>query len=172
MYKAEDFDRHLKHGLEVSPIHEVMIDKAMMGWKEYELELLRDNNDNVVIICTIENMDPMGIHTGDSITVAPAMTLSDVTFQRHAICTSYDAKHWKLCRGCNVQFAVSPDEKEDIIAIEINPRVSCSSALASTLQGILLQRLQQNWLSGTTWMSQTTKLLNLLRPYLSSHWTT
>lgn len=82
VYKQEDFDELLSRGLEVSPIHEVMIDKALIGWKEYELELLRDKNDNVVIICTIENMDPMGIHTGDSITVAPAMTLSDTTFQR------------------------------------------------------------------------------------------
>ncbi len=82
VYKPEEFDKQLSHGLEVSPIHEVMIDKALMGWKEYELELLRDKNDNVVIICTIENMDPMGIHTGDSVTVAPAMTLSDTTFQR------------------------------------------------------------------------------------------
>ena len=82
VHKAEDFDELLTRGLEASPIHEVLIDKALLGWKEYELELLRDKNDNVVIICTIENMDPMGIHTGDSITVAPAMTLSDATYQR------------------------------------------------------------------------------------------
>ena len=132
VYKPEDFDELLSRGLEASPIHEVMIDKAMMGWKEYELELLRDRNDNVVIICSIENMDPMGIHTGDSITVAPAMTLSDKTFQKmrdmaiHMMRSIGDFEG-----GCNVQFAVSPDEKEDIIAIEINPRVSRSSALAS-----------------------------------------
>ncbi len=136
VYKAEDFDELLSRGLEISPIHEVMIDKAMMGWKEYELELLRDRNDNVVIICTIENMDPMGIHTGDSITVAPAMTLSDRTFQKmrdmaiHMMRSIGDFEG-----GCNVQFAVSPDEKEDIIAIEINPRVSRSSALASKATG-------------------------------------
>lgn len=136
VYEPEDFDDLLRRGLEASPIHEVMIDKAMMGWKEYELELLRDNNDNVVIICTIENMDPMGIHTGDSITVAPAMTLSDKTFQKmrdmaiHMMRSIGDFEG-----GCNVQFAVSPDEKEEIIAIEINPRVSRSSALASKATG-------------------------------------
>ncbi|HPF11287.1 MAG TPA: carbamoyl-phosphate synthase large subunit [Flavobacteriaceae bacterium] len=142
VYKAEDFDRHLKHGLEVSPIHEVMIDKAMMGWKEYELELLRDNNDNVVIICTIENMDPMGIHTGDSITVAPAMTLSDVTFQRMRDMAIHMMRSiGNFAGGCNVQFAVSPDEKEDIIAIEINPRVSRSSALASKATGYPIAKI-------------------------------
>ena len=136
VYKAEDFDELLRRGLEASPIHEVMIDKAMMGWKEYELELLRDKNDNVVIICSIENMDPMGIHTGDSITVAPAMTLSDKTYQKmrdmaiHMMRSIGDFEG-----GCNVQFAVSPDEKEEIIAIEINPRVSRSSALASKATG-------------------------------------
>ncbi|HCY96614.1 carbamoyl-phosphate synthase large subunit [uncultured Polaribacter sp.] len=136
VYREEDFDNLLSYGLEASPIHEVMIDKAMMGWKEYELELLRDKNDNVVIICSIENMDPMGIHTGDSITVAPAMTLSDKTYQKmrdmaiHMMRSIGDFEG-----GCNVQFAVSPDEKEDIIAIEINPRVSRSSALASKATG-------------------------------------
>ncbi len=136
VYKAEDFDELLKRGLEVSPIHEVMIDKAMMGWKEYELELLRDKNDNVVIICTIENMDPMGIHTGDSITVAPAMTLSDTTFQRmRDMAIKMMRAIGDFAGGCNVQFAVSPDEEEEIIAIEINPRVSRSSALASKATG-------------------------------------
>ena len=136
VYRPEDFDDLLSHGLEISPIHEVMIDKALMGWKEYELELLRDKNDNVVIICTIENMDPMGIHTGDSITVAPAMTLSDRTFQRmRDMAIKMMRSIGDFEGGCNVQFAVSPDEKEDIIAIEINPRVSRSSALASKATG-------------------------------------
>ncbi|MCK8520801.1 carbamoyl-phosphate synthase large subunit [Aquimarina sp. D1M17] len=136
VYKEEDFDKLLTRGLEVSPIHEVMIDKALIGWKEYELELLRDNNDNVVIICTIENMDPMGIHTGDSITVAPAMTLSDKTFQRMRDMAIHMMRSiGEFAGGCNVQFAVSPDDKEDIIAIEINPRVSRSSALASKATG-------------------------------------
>ena len=136
VYKSEDFDELLRRGLEASPIHEVMIDKAMMGWKEYELELLRDKNDNVVIICSIENMDPMGIHTGDSITVAPAMTLSDKTYQKmRDIAIHMMRSIGDFEGGCNVQFAVSPDEKEDIIAIEINPRVSRSSALASKATG-------------------------------------
>nr|WP_297916924.1 carbamoyl-phosphate synthase large subunit [uncultured Allomuricauda sp.] len=136
VHDPEKFDNQLSHALEVSPIHEVMIDKALMGWKEYELELLRDKNDNVVIICTIENMDPMGIHTGDSITVAPAMTLSDRTFQRMRDMAIHMMRSiGDFAGGCNVQFAVSPDEKEDIIAIEINPRVSRSSALASKATG-------------------------------------
>ncbi len=136
VYKAEDFDELLTRGLEASPIHEVLIDKALMGWKEYELELLRDKNDNVVIICTIENMDPMGIHTGDSITVAPAMTLSDFAYQRmRDMAIKMMRSIGDFAGGCNVQFAVSPDEKEDIIAIEINPRVSRSSALASKASG-------------------------------------
>ncbi|MGB5238192.1 MAG: carbamoyl-phosphate synthase large subunit [Flavobacteriaceae bacterium] len=136
VHDPADFDTLLSRGLEISPIHEVMIDKALIGWKEYELELLRDKNDNVVIICTIENMDPMGIHTGDSITVAPAMTLSDTTFQRmRDMAIKMMRNIGDFAGGCNVQFAVSPDEKEDIIAIEINPRVSRSSALASKATG-------------------------------------
>ncbi|MCM4168240.1 Carbamoyl-phosphate synthase large chain [Arenibacter antarcticus] len=142
VYKPEDFDEMLSLGLEISPIHEVMIDKALMGWKEYELELLRDKNDNVVIICTIENMDPMGIHTGDSITVAPAMTLSDSTFQRmRDMAIKMMRSIGDFAGGCNVQFAVSPDEKEDIIAIEINPRVSRSSALASKATGYPIAKI-------------------------------
>ena len=142
IYKKEDFDAALTYGLEASPIHEVLIDKALMGWKEYELELLRDSNDNVVIICTIENMDPMGIHTGDSITVAPAMTLSDTTFQRmRDMAILMMRSIGNFAGGCNVQFAVSPDEKEDIVAIEINPRVSRSSALASKATGYPIAKI-------------------------------
>jgi carbamoyl-phosphate synthase large subunit len=142
VYKREDFDAALTYGLEASPIHEVLIDKALMGWKEYELELLRDSNDNVVIICTIENMDPMGIHTGDSITVAPAMTLSDTTFQRmRDMAILMMRSIGNFAGGCNVQFAVSPDEKEDIVAIEINPRVSRSSALASKATGYPIAKI-------------------------------
>ena len=142
VYKAEDFDELLTRGLEASPIHEVLIDKALMGWKEYELELLRDKNDNVVIICTIENMDPMGIHTGDSITVAPAMTLSYTAYQRmRDMAIKMMRSIGDFAGGCNVQFAVSPDEKEDIIAIEINPRVSRSSALASKASGYPIAKI-------------------------------
>jgi carbamoyl-phosphate synthase large subunit len=142
VYEEGDFDRLLTRGLHLSPIHEVMIDKALMGWKEYELELLRDNNDNVVIICSIENFDPMGIHTGDSITVAPAMTLSDTTFQRmRDMAIKMMRAIGNFAGGCNVQFAVSPDTKEDIIAIEINPRVSRSSALASKATGYPIAKI-------------------------------
>ena len=151
VHKAEDFDELLTRGLEVSPIHEVMIDKALIGWKEYELELLRDKNDNVVIICTIENMDPMGIHTGDSITVAPAMTLSDTTFQRMRDMAIHMMRSiGDFAGGCNVQFAVSPDEKEDIIAIEINPRVSRSSALASKATGYPIAKIAAKLAIGYT----------------------
>ncbi len=142
VYKEEDFDELLTRGLEISPIHEVMIDKALIGWKEYELELLRDSNDNVVIICSIENMDPIGIHTGDSITVAPAMTLSDKTYQKMRDMAIHMMRNiGDFAGGCNVQFAVSPDENEDIIAIEINPRVSRSSALASKATGYPIAKI-------------------------------
>ena len=142
VYKEEDFDELLTRGLEISPIHEVMIDQALIGWKEYELELLRDSNNNVVIICSIENMDPMGIHTGDSITVAPAMTLSDATYQRMRDMAIHMMRSiGDFAGGCNVQFAVSPDKNEDIIAIEINPRVSRSSALASKATGYPIAKI-------------------------------
>ena len=142
VYDEKDFDELLTRGLEISPIHEVMIDKALIGWKEYELELLRDSNDNVVIICSIENMDPMGIHTGDSITVAPSMTLSDKTYQRMRDMAIHMMRSiGDFAGGCNVQFAVSPDDKEDIIAIEINPRVSRSSALASKATGYPIAKI-------------------------------
>jgi carbamoyl-phosphate synthase large subunit len=151
VHDPDDFDDLLSNALEVSPIHEVMIDKALMGWKEYELELLRDKNDNVVIICTIENMDPMGIHTGDSITVAPAMTLSDRTFQRMRDMALHMMRSiGDFAGGCNVQFAVSPDEEEDIIAIEINPRVSRSSALASKATGYPIAKIASKLAIGYT----------------------
>ena len=142
VHTQEEFDKKLTRGLHASPIHEVMIDKAVLGWKEYELELLRDSNDNVIIICSIENMDPMGIHTGDSITVAPAMTLSDTTYQKMRDMAIHMMRSiGDFAGGCNVQFAVSNDEKEDIIAIEINPRVSRSSALASKATGYPIAKI-------------------------------
>jgi carbamoyl-phosphate synthase large subunit len=151
VHTREEFDELLNRGLHASPIHEVLIDKAVLGWKEYELELLRDNNDNVTIICSIENFDPMGIHTGDSITVAPAMTLSDTTFQRlRTMAIKMMRSIGNFAGGCNVQFAVSPDEKEDIIAIEINPRVSRSSALASKATGYPIARIASKLAIGYT----------------------
>lgn len=139
--REDQFDELLRRGLDASPTHEVLIEKAVIGWKEYELELLRDNNDNVVIICTVENLDPMGIHTGDSITVAPAMTLSDAAFQhmRNDAITMMRALG-NFSGGCNVQFALNP-ENEDLIAVEINPRVSRSSALASKATGYPIAKI-------------------------------
>ena len=142
VYEKENFDHLLNRGLQTSPIHEVLIDKAVLGWKEFELELLRDNNDNVAIICSIENFDPMGVHTGDSITVAPAMTLSDTTYQKmRTMAIKMMRSIGNFSGGCNVQFAVSNDDAEDIIAIEINPRVSRSSALASKATGYPIARI-------------------------------
>lgn len=137
----KDFDEALRRGLNASPTHEVLVEKAVLGWKEFELELLRDRNDNVVIICTVENLDPMGIHTGDSITVAPAMTLSDTTFQRmRNMAIKMMRSLGNFSGGCNVQFAIDPDT-ENIIAIEINPRVSRSSALASKATGYPIAKI-------------------------------
>jgi carbamoyl-phosphate synthase large subunit len=151
VFEEEKFNDLLTRGLESSPIHEVLIDKALMGWKEYELELLRDKNNNIVIICTIENMDPMGIHTGDSITVAPAMTLSDTTYQKmRDMAIKMMKSIGDFAGGCNVQFAVSPDENEDIIAIEINPRVSRSSALASKASGYPIAKIAAKLALGYT----------------------
>lgn len=139
--KKEEFDEALNRGLHASPIHEVLVEKAVLGWKEYELELLRDNNDNVIIICSIENVDPMGVHTGDSITVAPAMTLSDKTYQHmRNLAIKMMRSIGEFAGGCNVQFAVNP-ETEDIIAVEINPRVSRSSALASKATGYPIAKI-------------------------------
>ena len=141
VHDKNDFEALLQRGLQLSPIHEVLIDKAVLGWKEYELELLRDANDNVVIICTIENFDPMGIHTGDSITVAPAMTLSDTVFQEmRDLAIKMMRSIGNFAGGCNVQFSVNP-ETEEIIAIEINPRVSRSSALASKATGYPIAKI-------------------------------
>jgi len=133
--KADEFDEALNRGLHASPIHEVLVEKSIKGWKEYELELLRDGIGNVIIVCSIENFDPMGIHTGDSITVAPAMTLSDTVYQNmRDMAISIMNGIGKFAGGCNVQFSVDPDTDE-IIAIEVNPRVSRSSALASKATG-------------------------------------
>ncbi|SDK65460.1 carbamoyl-phosphate synthase large subunit [Catalinimonas alkaloidigena] len=133
--KPEDFDKALDYGLHASPIHEVLVEQSILGWKEYELELLRDGAGNVIIICSIENFDPMGVHTGDSITVAPAMTLPDTVYQEmRNLAIRMMNGIGQFAGGCNVQFAVDP-ETDDIVGIEINPRVSRSSALASKATG-------------------------------------
>ncbi len=162
VYRKEDYDALLNRGLQTSPIHEVLIDKAVLGWKEYELELLRDKSDNVAIICSIENFDPMGVHTGDSITVAPAQTLSDSTYQKmRTMAIKMMRSIGNFSGGCNVQFAVSDDEEEKIIAIEINPRVSRSSALASKATGYPIARIASKLAIGYTLdelQNQITKL--------------
>jgi len=141
VFKREELDNALNNALTASPIHEVLVEKAVLGWKEYELELLRDNADNVAIICTVENFDPMGVHTGDSITVAPAMTLSDTAFQvmRNTAIRMMRALG-NFAGGCNVQFALNP-ENEELIVVEINPRVSRSSALASKATGYPIAKI-------------------------------
>ena len=141
VFKKEELDDALNNGLTASPIHEVLVEKAVLGWKEFELELLRDNNDNVVIICVVENFDPMGVHTGDSITVAPAMTLSDTAYQlmRNTAIRMMRALG-NFAGGCNVQFALNP-QTEELIVVEINPRVSRSSALASKATGYPIAKI-------------------------------
>lgn len=150
VHEESQFDEALRRGLDASPTHEVLVEKAVLGWKEFELELLRDAADNVVIICTVENLDPMGIHTGDSITVAPAMTLSDTAYQQmrnDAIRMMRSLGNFS--GGCNVQFAQNP-ETEELIAIEINPRVSRSSALASKATGYPIAKIAAKLAIGYT----------------------
>ncbi|MGN6420512.1 MAG: carbamoyl-phosphate synthase large subunit [Pseudobacter sp.] len=150
VHDKSELEAALDRGLKASPIHEVLVEKALLGWKEYELELLRDKNDNVAIICTVENVDPMGVHTGDSITVAPAMTLSDTAFQEmrnQAILMMRSLGNF--AGGCNVQFAMDP-ATEKLISVEINPRVSRSSALASKATGYPIAKIAAKLAIGYT----------------------
>lgn len=150
VHDRSELEAALERGLTASPIHEVLVEKAVLGWKEYELELLRDKNDNVAIICTVENVDPMGVHTGDSVTVAPAMTLSDTAFQEmrnQAILMMRSLGNF--AGGCNVQFALDP-ATEKIISVEINPRVSRSSALASKATGYPIAKIAAKLAIGYT----------------------
>ena len=140
-YNREEFETMIRRGLELSPVGSVLVERSIIGWKEFELEVMRDGADNVVIVCSIENLDPMGVHTGDSITVAPAMTLTDREYQ-----TMRDAAI-RIIReigvaagGCNIQFAVDPATGEQLV-IEMNPRVSRSSALASKATGFPIARI-------------------------------
>ena len=150
VFEKSRLDEALNRALTTSPVHEVLVEKGMMGWKEFELELLRDDNDNVVIICTVENFDPMGVHTGDSITVAPAMTLSDTAYQKmRNTAIAMMRNLGNFAGGCNVQFALNP-HTEDIIAIEINPRVSRSSALASKATGYPIAKIAAKLAVGFT----------------------
>jgi carbamoyl-phosphate synthase large subunit len=150
VHSKEEFDEKLQRGLAASPTHEVLVEKAVLGWKEFELELLKDKNDNVVVICTVENFDPMGVHTGDSITVAPAMTLSDTAYQRMRDYAKMMMRELgSFAGGCNVQFALDP-VTEDIIAVEMNPRVSRSSALASKATGYPIAKVAAKLAIGYT----------------------
>jgi carbamoyl-phosphate synthase large subunit len=140
--EEKDFDEALRRGLQASPTHEVLVEQSIFGWKEFELELLRDSVGNVIIICSIENFDPMGIHTGDSITVAPAMTLSDTTYQAmRDLAIKVMNGIGNFAGGCNIQFSVNPKNEKEIIVIEVNPRVSRSSALASKATGYPIAKI-------------------------------
>jgi len=150
VHVKEELDAALERGLKASPIHEVLVEKALLGWKEFELELLRDKNDNVVIICTVENFDPMGVHTGDSITLSPAMTLRDTAFQQmRNMAIKMMRSLGNFAGGCNVQFALNP-QTEEIITVEINPRVSRSSALASKATGYPIAKIAAKLAIGYT----------------------
>ena len=140
-YNAEEFQEQVRRGLDASPITEVLIDRSVIGWKEYELEVVRDGSDNVIIVCSIENFDPMGVHTGDSITVAPAQTLTDVEYQKMRDAAIAIIREIGVeAGGCNIQFAVSPTDGE-LLVVEMNPRVSRSSALASKATGFPIARV-------------------------------
>ncbi len=140
--EEKDFEEALRRGLQASPVHEVLVEQSIFGWKEFELELLRDSQGNVIIICSIENFDPMGIHTGDSITIAPALTLADTTYQRmRDLAIKVMNGIGNFAGGCNIQFAINPKNEDEMIVIEVNPRVSRSSALASKATGYPIAKI-------------------------------
>jgi len=140
-YNRQEFEETVRRGLDLSPVSQVLIERSVIGWKEFELEVMRDGADNVVIVCSIENIDPMGIHTGDSITVAPAMTLTDREYQlMRDAAVAVIREIGVEAGGCNIQFAINPDDGE-MLVIEMNPRVSRSSALASKATGFPIARI-------------------------------
>ena len=140
-YNRAEFEEMVERALELSPVHSTLIERSVLGWKEFELEVMRDRRDNVVIVCSIENLDPMGVHTGDSITVAPAMTLTDREYQRMRDAAITVIREIGVeAGGCNIQFAVNPADGE-MLVIEMNPRVSRSSALASKATGFPIARI-------------------------------
>src|SRR5215468_5710455 len=149
-YNPEEFEEIAKNGLAASPVSQILVEESILGWKEYELEVMRDLNDNVVIICSIENFDPMGVHTGDSITVAPAQTLTDVEYQNlRDMSKKCIRKVGVETGGSNIQFAVNP-ENGDVRIIEMNPRVSRSSALASKATGFPIAKIAAKLAVGYT----------------------
>ncbi len=149
-YNARELDRMVQFALDQSPVHQVLVEQSVLGWKEYELEVMRDRKDNVVIICSIENLDPMGVHTGDSITVAPALTLTDKEYQRMRDASLAIIREIGVdTGGSNVQFAVNPETGE-VVVIEMNPRVSRSSALASKATGFPIAKIAAKLAVGYT----------------------
>src|SRR6185369_14302321 len=147
---AEQLERLAGAGLKASPVHEVLVEESVLGWKEYELELMRDRHDNVVVVCSIENIDPMGVHTGDSVTVAPAMTLTDREYQRmRDVGIAVLREVGVDTGGCNIQFAVEPSTGR-LVVIEMNPRVSRSSALASKATGFPIAKIAARLALGYT----------------------
>ena len=149
-YNREEFEEIVERGLDASPTSEVLLEESVLGWKEYEMEVVRDRKDNCIIICSIENLDPMGVHTGDSITVAPAQTLTDKEYQRMRNASiAVLRKIGVECGGSNVQFALNPDDGRMLI-IEMNPRVSRSSALASKATGFPIAKVAAKLAVGYT----------------------
>ena len=160
----EEFEAICRGGLDASPVSQILIDESLLGWKEFEMEVVRDRADNCIIICSIENVDPMGVHTGDSITVAPALTLTDREYQMLRNASIAVLREIGVeTGGSNVQFAIQP-ETGRIVVIEMNPRVSRSSALASKATGFPLPRSPPSWPSATRWMSCRTTSPALRRP--------
>src|SRR5262249_5251629 len=149
-FTPADLDRLADGGLAASPVHEVLVEESVLGWKEYELELMRDRHDNAVVVCSIENVDPMGVHTGDSVTVAPAMTLTDREYQRMRDLGIAVLREVGVdTGGCNIQFAVHPSTGR-LVVIEMNPRVSRSSALASKATGFPIAKIAAKLAIGYT----------------------
>ncbi|HEY2956027.1 MAG TPA: carbamoyl-phosphate synthase large subunit, partial [Candidatus Eisenbacteria bacterium] len=149
-YNDEECETIVRRGLDLSPVHEVLVEESLLGWKEYELEVMRDLKDNVVVVCSIENFDPMGVHTGDSLTVAPAQTLTDKEYQRMRDAAAAIMREVRVeTGGSNVQFAVNP-ENGRLVVIEMNPRVSRSSALASKATGFPIAKIAAKLAVGYT----------------------
>src|SRR6185436_968736 len=149
-FNSEEYEDIVQRGLDLSPMHEVLIEESVLGWKEYELEVMRDLQDNVVIICSIENFDPMGVHTGDSVTVAPAQTLTDREYQRMRDASVAVIREIGVeTGGSNIQFAVNPKDGR-LVVIEMNPRVSRSSALASKATGFPIAKIAAKLAVGYT----------------------
>ena len=149
-YNREEFSEAIAHALDASPVHEALVEESVLGWKEYELEVMRDYRDNFVVICSIENFDPMGVHTGDSITVAPAQTLTDKEYQRMRDAAAAIIREVGVeTGGSNIQFAIDPATGR-MIVIEMNPRVSRSSALASKATGFPIAKIAARLAVGMT----------------------